>query len=85
MNRLLLTSALLATVFLAACEKPVVVNVPAPPVGVPGPMGPQGAPGNQGNQGNDGTTGNTGNTGATGRPGDPATVIVIPPASTPTN
>jgi Collagen triple helix repeat (20 copies) len=85
MNRLILTSALLATVFLAACDKPVVVNVPSPPVSVPGPMGPQGAPGNQGNQGNTGITGDTGSTGATGRPGDPTTVIVIPPASTPTN
>ncbi len=75
MNRALLTSALLATLLLAACEKPVVVNVPAPVVGVPGPMGPQGSPGN------DGTTG------ATGKAGDPATIIVVPagPASAPAN
>lgn len=79
MKRLILIPALFVTLFLAACDKPVVVNVPAPPVGVPGPMGPQGAPGNQGNQGNDGSTG------ATGKTGDPATIIVIPPASTPTN
>lgn len=85
MNRLLAISTVFATLFLAACEKPVVVNVPSPPVSVPGPMGPQGAPGNQGNQGNTGITGNTGNTGATGKTGDASTIIVIPPASTPTN
>ncbi len=79
MNRLLLTSTLLVACSLAACDRPVVVNNPAPVVGVPGPVGPQGATGNQGNQGNDGTKG------ATGKPGDPTTVIVIPSASTPTN
>jgi hypothetical protein len=75
MNHTLLTSALFASFFLAACDRPVVVNAPAPAVGVPGPMGPQGAPGSEGN------------TGATGKTGDATTVIVVPaaPASAPAN
>jgi hypothetical protein len=76
MNRLLFTSAFFASLFLAACDKPVVVNTPAPVSGVPGPMGPQGAPGNQGN---DGTTG------ATGKTGDSTAIIVVPAASAPAN
>ena len=36
MNRSMLIAALLATLSLAACEKPTVVNVPATPVAVPG-------------------------------------------------
>jgi hypothetical protein len=79
MNRLLLTSTLLVACALAACDRPVVVNNPAPVVGVPGPMGPQGATGNQGNQGNDGTKG------ATGKTGDSTAIIVMPPASAPAN
>ena len=79
MNRTILIPALLATLALAACDKPTVVNVPAPaaPVVVPGPAGPQGATGSQGEpgyQGNDGVQGDTGKT------GDSATVIVVPPA-----
>ncbi len=73
MRRLLVTCAVLAVVSLAACDKPVVVNVPAPVIGVPGPMGPQGAPGT------DGATGTTGKT------GDSTAIIVLPAASAPAN
>ena len=45
MNHTLLISALLATLSLAACDRPTVVNVPATPVAVPGPAGPQGEAG----------------------------------------
>ena len=73
MNRSMLIAALVAAVGLAACEKPTVVNVPATPMAVPGPAGPSGTPGTPGAQGQ------------TGRPGDSATVIVVPPASAPSN
>ncbi len=68
-------SIMLSTVFaalsLSACDKPTVVNVPAPAtVAVPGPAGPQGA---TGSQGNDGVKGDP------GKPGDTTTVIVTPP------
>ena len=76
MNRLMLISALLATLSLGACDRPTVVNVPATPVAVPGPAGPTGATGSQGNDGS---------TGATGKSGDGTTVIVMPPASAPAN
>lgn len=79
MNRSILISALLATLVLAACDKPTVVNVPAAPVApvvVPGPPGPQGATGSQGSEGSQGATGKTGDSGA---------VIVLPPASAPAN
>ena len=85
MNRTMLISALLATLSLAACDKPTVVNVPATPVVVPGPAGPTGATGNTGGTGGTGATGSTGNTGATGKSGDGTTVIVMPPASAPAN
>ncbi len=66
--------AVCATLGLAACDRPTVVNVPPTPVAVPGPAGATGA------------TGSTGSTGATGRPGDGATVIVVtPPASAASN
>lgn len=79
MHPTILLTALLATLSLAACDRPAVVTVPVP-VAVPGPAGPQGATGDTGN------TGNTGNTGATGKPGDGTTVIVVAPAaSTPSN
>lgn len=90
MNRSILMAALLATLSLTACDKPTVVNVPVP-VATPGPAGATGATGSQGNDGNTGATGNTGSTGstgstgATGRPGDGTTVIVMPPASAPSN
>lgn len=70
MNRSMLIAALVAAVGLAACEKPTVVNVPATPVAVPGPAGPSGTPGTPGQP---------------GRPGDSPTVIVVPPASAPSN
>ena len=74
MNRSILISALLATLSLAACDKPTVVNVPAPaaPVAVPGPAGPQGATGSQGETGYQGSQGETGKTGGS------TTVIVAP-------
>lgn len=85
MNHSILLTALLATLGLAACDRPAVVAVPVP-VAVPGPAGPQGATGETGNTGNTGYTGSTGSTGATGRPGDGTTVIVVaPPASAPAN
>ncbi len=79
MNRSTLILALLATLTLAACDRPTVVNVPATPVAVPGPAGPQGATGSQG------ATGNEGSQGATGKPGEGTTVIVMPAASAPAN
>lgn len=76
MNRMILISALLATLGLAACDKPTVVNVPATPVAVPGPAGPQG---DAGAQGGDGAKGET------GKAGEGTTVIVTPAASAPAN
>jgi hypothetical protein len=89
MKRSILFAALLASLGLAACDKPTVVNVPATNVPVPGPAGPQGATGNTGSTGSTGDVGSqgaTGNTGATGKSGSGTTVIVVPPAaSAPTN
>jgi len=89
MNHTLLISALLATLSLAACDNPTVVNVPATPVAVPGPAGPQGETGSQGAtgyQGTEGVQGETGDTGDTGKTGDGTTVIVVPAeAAAPTN
>ncbi len=91
MNHALLISAVLATLSLAACDRPTVVNVPATPVAVPGPAGPQGeagspgATGYQGETGRQGATGYQGSegvqgeTGATGETGGETTVIVVPP------
>lgn len=76
MNRMILISALLATLGLAACDKPTVVNVPATPVAVPGPAGPQGEAGVQGGDGAKGET---------GKAGEGTTVIVTPAASAPAN
>ena len=93
MNRSILIPALLATLSLAACDKPTVVNVPATPVAVPGPAGPAGATGSQGETGYQGDTGrqgatgvqgetgyqgNDGSQGATGKTGGDTTVIVVP-------
>jgi hypothetical protein len=77
MNRLMLISALLAVLNLAACDRPTTVNVPAPaaaPAAVPGPTGPQGATGNQGTKGE---TGNQGGKGETGKSGSDS----VPPAT----
>ena len=77
MKSLILISAVLATLSLAACDKPTVVNVPAVPVAVPvavpGPAGPQGATGNTGNTGSDGMKGDA------GKPAESTTVIITPP------
>lgn len=75
-HRSTLILALLATLTLAACDRPNVINVPATPVAVPGPAGPQGATGSQGAAGSQGATGKT---------GDGTTIIVVPPASAPAN
>jgi len=74
----LAAAALLATLALAACDRPATIVVPpAATVAVPGPAGPAGEAGAQGS---------TGNTGATGKPGEGTTVILVPPAaSAPTN
>ena len=61
----------LATLTLAACDRPTVVNTPA--VAVPGPAGPTGATGNTGSTGSSGTAGSTGATGATGDTGSTGT------------
>lgn len=61
----------LATLTLAACDRPTVVNTPA--VAVPGPAGPTGATGNTGSTGSTGTAGSTGATGATGDTGSTGT------------
>ncbi|WP_202943940.1 collagen-like protein [Methylotenera versatilis] len=95
MNNSILMTALVAALFLSACDKtPVVVNVPAETVVVPGPAGPAGKAGEQGVDGNKGDKGNMGNTGVqgnegiqgdtgqageTGKSGD-TTVIITPPA-----
>ena len=85
MKTTLLISALLATLTLAACDKPTVVNVPATPVAVPGPAGPQGETGSQGATGYQGSEGVQGETGATGKTGDGTTVIVVPTETAPVN
>ena len=72
MNHTLLISAVIATLSLAACDRPTVVTVP---VAVPGPAGPQGATGSQGATGYQGAEGVQGETGKTG---DGTTVIVVP-------
>jgi hypothetical protein len=70
MNNSILMTALVATLFLSACDKtPVVVNVPAETVPVPGPAGPAGKAGEQGVDGNKGDMGVRGNTGDTGAQG----------------
>jgi hypothetical protein len=77
----ILFAASLAVIGLAACEKPTVVNTPAPvvaappptvqvvpvPVPVPGPQGTPGAPGADGMKGEPGKGGDT--------------VVVVPPST----
>lgn len=75
MKHSILILSLLATLGLAACDRPAVVTVPTPvavptPVPVPGPPGPQGDPGPSGAKGAPGGDSGT-------------TVIVVPPASAP--
>lgn len=74
MKHPLLFSALVATLALAACDRPTVVNNPPSttvavpvPVPVPGPAGP------------------AGDKGAPGKPGDSTTVVIVPGASAPSN
>ena len=82
----------LATLTLAACDRPTVVNTPAVvPVPVPGPAGATGATGSTGSSGMSGSTGATGATGDTGSTGSQGqrgatggdTVVIMPvtPAS----
>jgi hypothetical protein len=86
MNPTLLFSTLLVTVSLVACDRPAtVITVPGPTVSVPGPAGPAGATGSQGETGYQGNTGATGSQGNEGKTGGNTTVIVMPPASAPTN
>ncbi len=94
MKNSILVSALAFALCLSACDKtPVVVQVPAETVLVPGPAGPAGKPGEQGADGNKGDTGVKGNTGDngvqgtqgdTGQAGENTTVIIAPPAAEPT-
>jgi hypothetical protein len=77
MNRYVLIAPLFSTLFLGACERPTVINVPVP-VAVPGPAGPTGATGSQGSQGSQGADGSKGDT---GKPGEGTTLILIPPAA----
>ena len=82
MNKSMLLLALVATMGLAACDRPAVVTVPATPVAVPGPAGPAGPTGATGNTANQGAEGAPG---ATGQSGDGTTIVVMPPASAPSN
>ena len=84
MKHFLLISTMLATLALAACDRPTVVNTPTP-VAVPGPAGPTGATGSTGATGGMGATGSTGSMGATGRTGDTTAIIVAPAASAPSS
>ena len=85
MNRTILMPVLFAALCLSACDKPVVVNVPAEKVVVPGPAGPIGKTGETGTQGvdgNKGVQGDDGNKGEAGKSGDNTTVVITPPAET---
>ena len=76
MKHSILFSALIATLALAACDRPTVVNNPPPaPVAVPVPVPVPGPAGPAGEKGAPGTPGAPG--------GDSTTVIVVPPASAP--
>ena len=69
MNRLILVTAMFASLGLTACyQEPA--STPGPTVVVPGPAGPQGATGDTGSTGNTGSTGSTGDTGQTGDTGN---------------
>lgn len=75
MNHVIVIASFISALALSACDKqPVVVNVPAAPVAVPGPAGPQGATGSQGEVGKPGDT---------GKPGETTAVIIMPTASEP--
>ena len=74
-----LAAALITALSLSACDRPVVVATPPTVVGVPGPAGPAGE------RGNTGSVGSTGNPGEPGKAGTGTTVIVVSPASSPSN
>ncbi len=80
-----LAAALITALFLSACDRPVVVATPPTVVGVPGPAGPAGERGSTGNMGNTGNPGMDGSKGEPGKAGTGTTVIVVPPASSPSN
>ena len=84
MNKYILIALMLSAVGLAACDKPTVINVPAPEA-IPGPPGATGATGATGEQGNTGNQGDTGEQGDTGKTGDGTTVIVVPSEASTTN
>jgi hypothetical protein len=73
MKTSMLLAALVATLGLAACDRPTVVNNPpntvAVPTPVPGPPGPSGEPGKPGEPGQPGST----------------NVIITPPAASAPN
>ena len=84
MNKSILAAAVLASAFLAACDRPTVVTVPVPgPAGATGATGATGSTGSTGSTGYTGATGDTGNTGATGKTGSGTVIIVTPAASAP--
>ena len=86
MNKSILAAAVLATAFLAACDRPTVVTVPTPvprPAGATGATGATGSTGSTGSTGYTGATGDTGSTGATGKTGSGTVIIVTPAASAP--
>lgn len=76
MKNSILMLAFLATLGLAACDRPAVVTVPAATIVVPGLAGPPVPAGDQVA---------TGSQGATGKTGKSTTVIVMPAASSPSN
>ena len=87
----ILLATLIAAAGLTACDRPTVVNTPAPatvehttevPVAVPVPVPVPGAPGAPGPEGAKGDAGTPGAEGAPGKPGGD-TVIVVPPAEQP--
>ena len=71
MNAPILLSVFALSLSLVACDKPTVINVPAP-AAVAGPAGPQGV---------SGTSGADGMKGDTGKAGDGTTLIVVQPAA----
>jgi hypothetical protein len=79
MNYSILMLVAITTLSVTACDKPTVVNVPPPPVAVPGPPGPSGPQGSTGEQGKEG------NKGEIGKTGEGTTIVVVPtPVPTPT-
>jgi hypothetical protein len=77
MKHAMLATVVLASLGLAACDRPTVVStpspavvtVPGPTIAVPGPAGPQGTAGIQGAIGMPGATGTQGSMGTQGADG----------------